>query len=105
MQPGVSANVCTQSMIMVLASLVSGDDTVLVVNHAVGILGDIVLVSHENDSVALALQPIEQGHNLDAGLGVEVAGGFVREDDGRLVHQSARDGDALSLSTGEFVGL
>src|SRR5436305_12052752 len=104
MQPGVSASVCTQSMIMVLASLVTGDDTVLDVNHPVSILGNIVLVSHENDRVALALQPIEQGHNLDAGLGVEVAGGFVGKNDGRLVDQSARDGHALPVSTGGFVG-
>src|SRR5271168_2981321 len=48
---------------------------------------------------------VEEGHDLVAGLGVEVAGGFVGEDDGGFVDQSAGDGDALTLAAGEFVGL
>ena len=92
-------------MIVILASLVAGDDTVLDVNHAVSILGDIVLVSYENDGIALALKTVEQSHDLHAGLGVEVASGFVGKDDRGLVHQSPGDGHALSLSTGKFVGL
>ena len=40
-----------------------------------------------------------------AGFGVEVAGGFVGEDDGGLVDEGAGDGDALALTAGELVGL
>ena len=40
-----------------------------------------------------------------AGLGVEVAGGLVGEDDGRAVDERAGDGDALALAAGELVGL
>ena len=36
--------------------------------------------------------------------GIEVAGGFVREEDRRLVHQRARDRDALLLSAGKLRG-
>ena len=48
---------------------------------------------------------IEESHDLEAGLGVEVSRGLVGEDDRRIVDQSARDGDALALAAGELVGL
>ena len=70
-----------------------------------GVLGDVVLVGHQDDGVAFGVQTIEQRHDLVAGLGVEIAGRFVGEDDGGLVDQSAGDGHALALSAGEFVGL
>ena len=51
------------------------------------------------------MQGVKEGHDLQAGLGVQVAGGLVGEDDGGLVDQSPSDGDALPLAAGEFVGL
>jgi len=48
---------------------------------------------------------VEEGHDLVAGLGVEVSGGLVGEDDGGVIDQGAGDGDALALAAGEFVGL
>src|SRR3569833_297957 len=75
------------------------------VNDAVGVLGDVGLVSDEDDGVAFGLELIEERHDLHAGLGVEVAGGFVRQDDGRAVDQRAGDGYALALTTGELIGL
>jgi hypothetical protein len=71
----------------------------------VGVFGDVGLVGDEDDGVALGLEIVEEGHDLDAGLGVEVAGGLVGEDDGGVVDQGAGDGDALALSAGELVGL
>ncbi len=53
----------------------------------------------------LAWSVVEQRHDLDAGLGVEVAGRFVGQDDGGPVDQGAGDGDALALTAGELVGL
>src|ERR1017187_7114628 len=35
-------------------------------------------------------------------LRVQVAGGFVQDQDGRVLEQGARDGEALALSAGEF---
>ena len=51
------------------------------------------------------MQAIHQGHDFVAGLGVEIASGFVGQNDGRAVHQSAGDGDSLALSAGKLVGL
>jgi hypothetical protein len=44
------------------------------------------------------MQAVEQGHDLGAGLRVEVAGRFIGQDDGRIIDQGAGDGDALPLA-------
>ena len=46
----------------------------------------------------------EEGHDLDAGLGVEGAGGFVGEKNLRVVNESASDRDALHLSARHLAG-
>ena len=74
-------NFATQ--LVVLAPLVAGDYAVLDVNDAVRVLGDVVFVGDQDDGVAVGLQAVQQGHDFDAGLRVEVAGGFVGEDDRR----------------------
>src|SRR5580658_6880867 len=46
-------------------------------HHAMRIQRDIVLVSHQHDRVPLLVERIEQGHNLIAGGGVQIARGLV----------------------------
>src|ERR1035438_1528416 len=84
---------------------ISFDYDVFDVDDAVGVFGDVVLVRNEDDGIAFGVQAIEQGHDLVAGLGVEISGGYIGEDDGRFIDQSAGDGDALPLASGKFVGL
>ena len=70
----------------------------------VRVLGDVGLVRDEHDGdAALAVQPLEDAHDLDAGARVEVAGRLVGEEQRRLVDERARDGDALLLSARELV--
>src|SRR6202035_4754819 len=88
-----------------LGGFVAEDLAVFDVDHAVGVFGDIGLVGYEDDGIAFFVEAVEEGHDLDAGLGVEVAGGLVGEDDGGVVDQGAGDGDALALTAGELVGL
>ncbi len=57
-----------------------------------------------DDGVAGLVQAREQGHDLDAGLRIEVTGRFVGEQDRRIVDERAGDGDALPLTAGQFVG-
>ena len=59
---------------------------------------------HEDDGLAGAVEFGENLHDFEAGLFVEVAGGFVGEDDGRVVGECAGDGDALALAAGELRG-
>src|SRR5579872_4782804 len=81
-----------------LGGLVGEDLSVADVYNAMRIVGDVGLVCHQDDGIALGVQRIEQRHDLDAGLRIEIAGRFVCEDDGRTVDQSTRDGNALTLA-------
>ena len=59
-----------------------------------------------DDEQRLALFAHERQQQVDDGAGrtraVEVARGFVGEDDGRVVDERAGDGDALLLAAGKF---
>ena len=84
--------------------LVGHDAAVAEADEPRSVLGDVVLVRDEQDGdAALLVQALEDAHDLDAGARVEVAGGFVGQDDRRLVDQRAGDGDALLLAAGELV--
>ena len=77
-------------MVVVLAALVAGNNAVLNVDDAMRVLGDIVLVRDQNDRVALGMQTIEQRHDLDASLRVEVpVGSSARMIDGLLTSARA----------------
>ena len=66
---------------------------------SIGMRGDIRFVGDQNDGYALiAVQALEKSHDFAAGGGVQVAGGFVRQNQGRLVYQCPRDGDPLLLA-------
>ena len=68
------------------------------------VLGDVGLVGHEHDRDALfGVQPLEDPHYLDAGPRVEIARGLVREEQRRIVHERARDGDALLLTARQLI--
>ena len=54
--------------------------------------------------VALAGALGDQLHDLDRGLRIERRGRLVGEDQIRLLHQRARDADALALAAGQLVG-
>src|SRR3974390_1676697 len=75
------------------------------VDDAVSILGNVMLVRHQDDGVALLMQAIKQRHDLDAGLRVQVSRGLVGQDDRWAIDQRASDRDSLTLTAGELVGL
>src|SRR5688572_1718627 len=50
----------------------------------------------------LTVELLHEVHDVVGGGGVEVAGGLVGPDDGRVVHERARDGDALALPAREL---
>ena len=73
---------------------------------AVGGAQHLGVVGGADDGDAVAgVEFLEQLDDLGAGLRVEVAGGFVGENDARGVRQGAGDGDALLLAAGELEGL
>ena len=66
---------------------------------------DVVLMRYQNDRVAALVQPREQGHDLDAGRGIQRAGRFVRQQNRRMIHQRARHRHALPLAARKLAGL
>jgi hypothetical protein len=75
-------------------------------DDAVGQLGQRALVRDQHHRhAALAIERAHGGHDVERGLGVEIAGRLIGQHDRRIVHQRARDGYALLLAAGELVGL
>ena len=73
------------------------DDAAAHLVHDVGVVGD------HHDRRAGAVDPVQQAHDLDRGVRVEVSGGLVGQQDQRPVHERPGDGDPLLLTTGELV--
>src|SRR6185312_11923430 len=67
-----------------------------------GTEGNVVIMRDENDGFALPVEFIEQFQNFHTGCRIQIAGGFVGEDDERIVDQRTGDGDALLLAAGQF---
>src|SRR5437667_83300 len=70
--------------------------------HPTRILGDIRLVSDEDDRDALAVQLLQEDEDLDAGPGVEVARRLVGQQYCGVVDERACDGDTLLLPPREL---
>ena len=63
------------------------------------------VVRDDQDGRAQALvQIVDQRQNLLAGVRIEIAGGLVGQQNRRIDGERARDGDALALAAGKFVG-
>ena len=64
-----------------------------------------LVVRHQDEGhVLLAAETHDQVEDQLRAFAVEVARGFVGEQDGGAIGQAARDGDALAFSAGEFGG-
>src|SRR5579871_6714058 len=88
-----------------LGGLVREDLPIANMHDAVCVVRNIRFVGYEDDGVAARMKAVEQGHDLDAGLGIEVAGWFVGQNDRWAVDQCACDGDTLPLPARELVRL
>src|SRR6185312_4315404 len=85
--------------------LVAIDPAVADVDDAMGMHGDVRLMSHEDDRVAFLMQPLKQEHDFIACRGIERSGRLVGQQNGRSVDKSSRNRDTLALPAGELVGL
>ena len=63
-----------------------------------GIVGD-----QYNRAATLAIEFFHQPHNVFARGLIKIAGGFVREQNARCVHECARQRDALLLATRQLL--
>ncbi len=65
----------------------------------VGVVGD-----HDDGFFEFLVEALEEGEDVGGAGGVEVAGGFVGEDEVGVGDDGAGDGDALFLAAGELAG-
>src|SRR3954471_22263192 len=66
------------------------------------ISGDVLLVRDHDDRDATLVELLKDGHDLDAGSAVKIAGRFIRKEHLRIVDQRARNRDALLLTAGKL---
>ena len=71
-------------------------------NVSLRISGDVLLVRDHDDGNAVLVELLENGHDLNAGSAVEIAGWFIRQQHLRIIDQRARDRDALLLTAGKL---
>src|SRR5262245_1247944 len=64
--------------------------------------GEPRVMLHHDDRAATLIEIFEDAHDLVAHLAVQISRGLIREQDARLSHDRACDGDALPLATGEL---
>lgn len=67
-----------------------------------GAPGDFEVVGDHDDGLSGVVEGLEEVDDFASGGGVEVAGGFVGEDDFGFVGECASDGDALSFAAAEL---
>ncbi len=83
---------------------VAEDLAVVEGDAAAGERGHFGVVGDHDDGVAFAVEAAEEIDDDALVGGVEVSGGLVGEQDGRVIDEGAGDADALLLSAGELAG-
>ena len=79
------------------------DEPVAHADDAVADGADLGVVRDEHDGLtALLVEAAQERQHVGRHRRVEVSGRLVGKDQGRLVHQAARDRDALLLAAGEL---
>jgi hypothetical protein len=78
------------------------DPAVEEMDGAVGMAGKARIVGDHTDGGALSMEIAQQFHDGFAIAGIEISGGLVGEEDGGFSGESAGDGDALLLASGEL---
>src|SRR4051795_9814239 len=86
------------------AGLVTNDAAVVELDDALAhLVDDAGIVGGHEHGRAGAVDAVQELHDADAGVRVQVAGRLVGDEDLGAVHEGARDRDALLLTTGELV--
>ena len=78
---------------------VGNDLAILEVDHPPGVTRNVQLVCDHHNRRALPVQLAQQAHDLLTGMGIQVAGRLVGEENGGMVDECAGDGDPLLLPT------
>ena len=75
------------------------DHATLETNNALGLLGDVEIVRHQHQGrPSFPMQSKEEINDHGTGLGIEIAGRFISEQNPGLAYEGAGQGDALLLT-------
>src|SRR5690554_5294586 len=102
--PAENPGSCMGLLLLARLHPVFGNPPVHQPHAAQAVVGDVLLVGDQDDGLALVVQLVEQAHDPGGGGAVEVARGFVAEQDPRPGHQRPGDRHALALAAGELPG-
>ena len=69
-------------------------------DHPLGDAGDIGIVRDHQDGLPPVMGLTQQSQHVEGGLAVQVAGGFVGQQDGGLVDERTRQRHALFFTAG-----
>src|SRR5690349_8978160 len=87
------------------ARLVADETPLLQLDDALAhLVHDVLVVRRHHDGGAGPVDPVEQLHDADGGLRVQVSGGLVRDQQLGPVHERPRDGHPLLLTAGQLAG-
>src|SRR3990172_12351224 len=64
--------------------------------------GILLVMRNHHNGMASGMEARENIEHVVAGPGVEISRGLIRQNEGRLVHESARDRNPLLFSAGEL---
>ncbi|MBA7568093.1 hypothetical protein ES708_09814 [subsurface metagenome] len=73
-------------------------------DRPVGMLGNDGFMSDQDNGIALPVEFIQQAHDLLPGNRVQVAGRFIGQNNGRVVHHGPGNGHPLALAAAQFAG-
>src|SRR5580698_6430242 len=73
------------------------------IDDAVPVLGILLVVSHLNDRGSLVIQALEEIHDLLALARMQIAGGFIGQDDFGTRNDGPRDSHQLLLAARKLV--
>src|SRR5690349_7934508 len=79
------------------------DFTILHVKCASGVRCHVCIVGYHKDRMSFCAKFDEQVHDVCAGFAVEVASRFICQNERRICHQRAGDGNSLTFTAREFI--
>jgi hypothetical protein len=67
-------------------------------DNSSGAAGDFWVMGYEDDGDAFLVQLLKYAEHFFTGLGIEISGGFIGQEQGGMVDQSPGDGHPLLLT-------
>lgn len=66
--------------------------------------GNFMIMGDNDDSTSGLVKPVEYIQNIAAHVGIEIAGRFIGENNGRIGYQCPGYGHTLALAAGKLIG-